>query len=353
MLIRYWETYTDVLLRTHYVSNTSFLDFNIDKEYIFDSTVDGKFYISVSAFTTPSVDRCRRQFLGYGLEHVINTRGKMEATQNDMMKDGSGYRLHRLNVYETASRYYLVGGDIQERRFRILKIDRTADAEELCIAQDETVYSKQETNHVLNTVDHGNKASGGLKLRCSAWGLLGFIRFTGAFYMLLITKRSQVAVIGGHYIYQIDATDLISLGAPSLTRLGLDQDEESRFVSILHNLDLNRSFYFSYTYDITHSLQHNIMIERENMHAKHRSRKQYNTMFVWNSFLLQSSLSVFQDPFDWCLPIVHGFINQAGTFWVCKVLSKLNPAKCCRYLDEAFISPLLREGPVFLLVRGS
>ena len=223
-------------------------------------------------------------------------------------------RIYRLNLYETASRFYLVGGDILERRFRILKIDRTTDVEELSIAQDETVYSKQETNHLLNAVDHGNKASGGLKLRCNAWGLLGFIRFTGAHYMLLVTKRSQVAVIGGHYIYQIDGTDLISLAAPSPSRLSLDQDEESRFVSILHNLDLSRSFYFSYTYDITHSLQHNIIFDRGTLREHQWPQRQYNSMFVWNSHLIEPYLSVFQNPFDWCLPIIHGFIDQASTF---------------------------------------
>ena len=115
-------------------------------------------------------------------------------------------RMHKFSLYETASRFYLVGADILDQQFRILKIERSLDPGELSIADDCTVYSKAEMNQLLNAVDDGNKGSGGLKLRTSTWGLLGFIRFTNEYYMLLITKRSQVAMLGGHYVYQIDNT---------------------------------------------------------------------------------------------------------------------------------------------------
>ena len=236
----------------------------------------------------------------------------MEPPDVQCVKGPSGIRTYRLSLYETASRFYLVGGDILERQFKILKIDRTSDVHDLNIARDDTIYSKQETNDLLNAVDDGNKPSGGLRLRCNAWGLLGFVRFTGAHYMLLVTKRSQIAVVGGHYLYQVDATDLVPLAAPSSSRLKLDQDEESRFVGILQNLDLSRSFYFSYTYDITHSLQHNIMIEKANLHQGQCTKRQYNSMFVFNSHLLKPALAALQTPFDWCLPIIHGFIDQAS-----------------------------------------
>ncbi|KAI4211585.1 MAG: hypothetical protein LQ351_005626 [Letrouitia transgressa] len=185
-------------------------------------------------------------------------------------------KMHRFSLYETTSRFYLVGGDVTDRKFRILKIDRTSDQGELNIAEDEIVYTRKEMNQLLNAVDDGNKASGGLKLRCSAWGMLGFIRFTESYYMLLITKRSQVALLGGHYIYQIDGTELVSLTTSSSSRFKLDRDpEEARFVAILSNLDLSRSFYFSYSYDITRSLQHNVVQERQSLFQEQRALSLY------------------------------------------------------------------------------
>ena len=223
-------------------------------------------------------------------------------------------KMHKFSLYETASRYYLVGGDITDRKYRILKIERNADIEDLCVTEDDIVYTKKEMNQLLNAVDDGNKVSGGLKLKCSTWGLLGFIRFTGAYYMLLITKRSQVAMIGGHYIYQIDGTELVSLTAPSSSRFRLDRDaEEARFVGILHNLDLSRSFYFSYSYDITRTLQRTILREQRGLHLGHANvpELQHNSMFVWNHHLLDPALKSLRHTYDWCLPIVHGFVDQA------------------------------------------
>ncbi|KAI4256728.1 MAG: hypothetical protein LQ352_001969 [Teloschistes flavicans] len=215
-------------------------------------------------------------------------------------------KMHRFSLYETTSRFYLVGGDVLDRKFRILKIDRTADSDELVVAEDEIVYTRKETNQLLNAIDDGNKASGGLKLRCSGWGLLGFIRFTGAYYMLLITKRSQVAMVGGHSIYQIDGTDLVPLISSASSRVKAEKvSEEARFVSTLHNLDLSRSFYFSYTYDLTRSLQQNLIQEREAL-AQGGSRKSHDYhdgMFVWNHYLLGPASKALQNTYDWCMPV--------------------------------------------------
>ena len=225
-------------------------------------------------------------------------------------------KMHKLLLYETATGYYLVGGDIVDQKFRILKIDRTAESGDLSVAEDDIIYTKKGMNQLLNAIDEGNKISGGLKLRCSTWGLLGFIRFTGAFYMLLITKRSQVAMIGGHYIYQVDGTDLISLTtSSSVARFKLDRDsEESRFIGILNNLDLSRSFYFSYSYNITRTLQQNIICERQTLQQGQINTPQQlrNSMFVWNHYLLEPAFKTLKNTFDWCLPIVHGFVDQAS-----------------------------------------
>ncbi|KAL8738336.1 MAG: hypothetical protein Q9181_000846 [Wetmoreana brouardii] len=217
-------------------------------------------------------------------------------------------KMHRFSLYETVSRFYFVGGDVLDRKFRILKIDRTADLDELIVSEDEIVYTRKETNQLLNVIDDGNRASGGLKLRCSTWGLLGFIRFTGAYYMLVITKRSQVAMIGGHYVYQVDGTELVPLTTPASSRFKAERaSEEARFVSTLSNLDLSRSFYFSYTYDITRSLQQNLIREREALSqgAFWRSHDYHRGMFVWNHHLLGPASEALQNTYDWCIP---GFV---------------------------------------------
>ncbi|KAL8953381.1 MAG: hypothetical protein Q9222_000758 [Ikaeria aurantiellina] len=247
-----------------------------------------------------------------------------KAAEYETVGEAGVCRMHRFSLYETSSRFYMIGSDVLDQRFRILKIDRTVESGDLSIVEDDIVYSRKEMNQLLNAVDDGNKSSGGLKFRCTAWGVLGLIRFTGAYYMLLTTRRSQVAMIGGHYVYQIDATELISLTSPSISRPKTERaSEEARFVSTLSNLDLSRSFYFSYTYDITRSLQLNMLHERSILgeDAALRSQGHRNGMFVWNEHILRPALEAMQKPYDWCIPIVHGFIEQTNISIHARVLS--------------------------------
>ena len=222
--------------------------------------------------------------------------------------------MHRFSLYETSSRFYLVGADIMDKNFRVLKIDRTAPPGMLSVIDDDIVYDRREMNQLLNAVDDGNKSTGGLKLKCSTWGLLGFIRFTEAYYMLVVTKRSQVALLGGHYIYQVDGTELVPLTTGSSSRFQRDRNpEETRFLNILNNLDLNHYFYFSYSYDITRTLQHNITKSREALqHGQRHPNHHFNDMFVWNHYLLEPAVDNLKNTYDWCLPVIHGFIDQAS-----------------------------------------
>jgi hypothetical protein len=229
------------------------------------------------------------------------------------------HRMHKFSLYETASRFYIVGGDVTEKRYRVLKIDRTGDDDgdaELSITDDKTVYTQKDMNQLLDTIDDGNKGTGGLKLRCTTWGLLGFVKFTGPYYMLLITKKTTVAMIGGHYVYQIEGTELIPL-TPRYWKPDPQRNaEETRFLAILNNLDLTRSFYYSYSYDITRTLQHNITRERNALLAGEpcTADGDLNPMFVWNHHLLQPVADALPSHalYNWCRPIIHGYIDQAA-----------------------------------------
>lgn len=73
------------------------------------------------------------------------------------------YKMHKFTLYETVSRYYIVGVDVSEQWYRILKIDRTTEGEEPNMVDDKIVYSLREMNQLLDTIDDGNKGTGGLK----------------------------------------------------------------------------------------------------------------------------------------------------------------------------------------------
>ncbi|RDA91054.1 hypothetical protein CP533_6296 [Ophiocordyceps camponoti-saundersi (nom. inval.)] len=236
-----------------------------------------------------------------------------DANEDVIPSGGPPYKMHKFSLYETASRYYVVGVDVSETRYRILKIDRTTEGTDLNLTDDTIVYNIMEMNQLLDTIDDGNRGTGGIKLRCTTWGILGFIKFTGPFYMLLITKKSTVAMVGGHYIYQVEGTDLIPL-TPGRSKPDTRNTQEQRFLAILNNLDLTRSFYYSYSYDVTRTLQHNITRARTAAMdgILPPPYDDLSAMFVWNDYLLQPAVKALPNTYDWCRPIIHGYIDQAA-----------------------------------------
>lgn len=225
-------------------------------------------------------------------------------------------RMHRFTLYETQRLYYIIGSDLLRESYRILKISRVADQGELDIVEDDIVYTQKETQQIVNAIDEGNRSTGGLKVKTNEfWGLLGFVKFTGSYYMVIVTKRSHVAVVGGHYIDKIDKTEMVPLTTIAASKIRPEKYlEESRLLSIFGTVDLSKGFYFSRSYDITRTLQHNVIREREalNQGRAKLPAPDHNDMFIWNNHLLGPARETLQTPFDWCLAVTHGYIDQSA-----------------------------------------
>lgn len=94
------------------------------------------------------------------------------------------------------SRYYIVASG--RATHRVLKIDRT-DPATLNIVDDTTHYDKEQLELLLRMVEDGNKSQGGLTRVLDFFGIVGFTKFTSTWYMCVITQRSVVGLLGGHY----------------------------------------------------------------------------------------------------------------------------------------------------------
>ncbi|XP_048577491.1 polyphosphoinositide phosphatase-like [Nematostella vectensis] len=174
-------------------------------------------------------------------------------------------RIQRVVLYETKARYYLVGSNNAQTRFRVLKIDRT-EPRDLVMSDDKMEYTQRQIKELLSTINAGNTlrsnkpyetASKGLSRSMSAYGILGFVRFLEGYYIVLITERRKQAQIGAHTIYKVEDTKLVPIPNESIVQK-IQHPDESRYVKIFQNVDLSSNFYFSYSYDLTHTLQHNM-----------------------------------------------------------------------------------------------
>lgn len=218
--------------------------------------------------------------------------------------------LTKYTIYVTTLRMYIVGSNTRETVFRILEIDLTS-TEKLIVMEDNVYFTRNEIMEVLNGIE--DSSEGGLVKKLTAVGLLGFIRFTKCYYLLVVKKRREVAVLGSHEIYHIEDTQLISVtnNPKEVEKSPL----ETRYIQTFQNIDLNKTFYFSYSYDLTNNLQTNMLRnKRQSLHMNGDTELSYvfdfNERFIWNGALLEPIFQTFDKVYDWFQPIIHGFVDQ-------------------------------------------
>ncbi|KAG9159038.1 hypothetical protein Leryth_018582 [Lithospermum erythrorhizon] len=203
--------------------------------------------------------------------------------------------------YYLLQNFYVIGWDKNRTFWKVLKIDRS-DTSELKVHEDPTIYTENECSDLLSRINEGNKSAGGLKLVTNCYGIVGFIKFLGPHYMLLITKRKKVGSICGHTIYTITRSEMIPIPNSS-AEFNMDSSKsENRYKKLLWSMDLTKDFYFSYSYNIMLSLQKNI--------SNHDARSPvYETLFVWNEFLSRAIRNQISNTM-WTVALVYGFFRQ-------------------------------------------
>ncbi|XP_050101756.1 phosphoinositide phosphatase SAC2-like isoform X1 [Malus sylvestris] len=212
--------------------------------------------------------------------------------------------LQKFKLYETRSNFYLIGRDKCRTFWRVLKIDRL-DPSELNILEDPATYSDNECYDLLKRIDEGNKSMGGLKLITICYGIVGFVKFLGPYYMIIITKRRKIGTICGHTIYAISKSEMIPVPNPTVrSKLANSKNDENRYKKLLCTVDLTKDFFFSYSYNIMSSLQKNICDRKTGSSL-------YETMFVWNEYLTHGIRYCLKNTL-WTVALVYGFFKQVN-----------------------------------------
>eukprot|EP00727_Mastigamoeba_balamuthi_P010159 m51a1_g5766 putative sac domain-containing inositol phosphatase 3 (907) ;mRNA; f:1233804-1237233 len=196
-------------------------------------------------------------------------------------EDVGGYCLHappttieHLVLYESRSRFFLVGSNDDGSRARILKVERTS--EEVAVSEDPREY----------TLDEATRLLAGHPVALRARALLGFARLLAGPYMVLAVERRRVGDVGGHAVYAVeqaayvyvpeassvasstscgegpagaDASEAFGSGGEAAPRAaGRVGQREGRYRDMLMEVDLANDFFWSHTYNLTRSLQYNM-----------------------------------------------------------------------------------------------
>ncbi|KAI8382402.1 SacI homology domain-containing protein [Blakeslea trispora] len=137
------------------------------------------------------------------------------------------------------------------------------------------------------------------------YGILGFIKLLAGEYMLTITKREKVGLIQDKVIYRVGAFQILPL-AHNMNSLNEEKrTQEQKYVSLLEQHLKNNTFYFSYDYDLTQSVQRQAQLTNLNEPLYKRADER----FFWNRFISSKLMDASVDLSAFVLPVIQGFVE--------------------------------------------
>lgn len=142
--------------------------------------------------------------------------------------------------------------------------------------------------------------------RRTVYGLVGILHLIAGPYLVLVTRRTKVGVLNKQTIWRVVGTDAVPY-ARTTTHLTPEQRQyNEKYIAMVQQVLSTPYFYFSYTYDLTHTLQRLYYTAEDFLQMALHERA--DPRFVWNQHLLRD-LSVQPEMSAFCLPIMHGFIS--------------------------------------------
>lgn len=132
--------------------------------------------------------------------------------------------------------------------------------------------------------------------------MLGSINLISGNHLVVATHRVAVGFVNNQVIWRLAGFDIIQY-IPSMLHLNETQKKENdTYLAMIRTILDTPYLYFSYSYDITHTLQrlHSMSPDQLSLSLFERADQR----FVWNSHLLKP----FQRPelINYCLPLLLG-----------------------------------------------
>ena len=136
------------------------------------------------------------------------------------------------------------------------------------------------------------------------YGLLGVAKLHTAKYLLVITEARFVGNLKDARVYRVEKCDYLRYASRSPHADSLD----SLYLSMYSDVISQKSFYFSPTYDLTHTIQRisEFSESKRNTHPVLRAEHR----FFWNAHLAQELIS--SNALDAVVPVISGFVRIEG-----------------------------------------
>lgn len=134
------------------------------------------------------------------------------------------------------------------------------------------------------------------------YGIIGIIKLIAGPYLIVVTEAEKIGEINGQPIYQVQKTEMLSFRKTTTHLTEAQVNFNTSYLSMIRQVLATPAFYFSYSYDLSHSVQRQHFNWPEYIQQSLIERSDFR--FVWNRNLLKR----FQTPefHRYAMPIIHG-----------------------------------------------
>ena len=139
--------------------------------------------------------------------------------------------------------------------------------------------------------------------------LLGFIQLKLNKYAIVANTVEETGKLAGHTLYKIVQHSIVPISSNQVA-----DSDETAYLGLLETQLTNATLFFSYTYDLTNSLQRNEALGNNTTNVF--NWKQCDTRFFWNHYLVQElrDLSNEDSRVDrFVQPIIYGYAKCVET----------------------------------------
>ncbi|XP_052861180.1 phosphatidylinositol-3-phosphatase SAC1 [Anopheles cruzii] len=129
------------------------------------------------------------------------------------------------------------------------------------------------------------------------YGILGMLELPSCMYLCVIMDKAAAGILEGHEIHRLTSYAMVSLRTGGV----LEEHQDSTCMKLVLQVLNTPFFYFSYSSDLTHTLQRARKVTGTSLYER------ADTRFVWNYALLDGWYR--SDMYRYCVPLLHGFIS--------------------------------------------
>ena len=233
-----------------------------------------------------------------------------------------------IKIYENNYSYILVGKENLENRYNILSFKKMEINKNTL-----NVLNKLNLNQLflyeLNNLSSEEKKkyleTNKYNFVEKIYGFFGFVKFLLGYYIILITDIKIVGKISKYEIYRIENIKLFSLFDCYVKN---DYTEkELKYISIFQQNDFCKNMYFSYTLNLTKTIQRNFVenfksvinpsfINNFMSNTKFNQNSKdlklmTNSIFLWNYYHLKKIFPLVNNKI-WFIYIIYGFFHQVS-----------------------------------------